>query len=432
MHNLRTAIEMKGEELPGWFPHSVYIASYQIDPEKETQDAVEKLFNRYRGTYSKESNSLEFRAGSVSGYAKGLSEKGSQVFLLAVGSAETERKALDSIPSYEPYDELVEDMKEALPENSDSTYSLRLAYSTDEKEAGALLRCYVRNTGRTLKSAGFVRGSILATLGGPRDLSSPMASRELMTVSIGDGLGKGADAVWTLCFEICCLAIYTGQMNRLHSQRELMFDQTDAAERSTQLWINEILAKMRRPIEEIQPKDLEEILKETTIQFSRLSTMASSMRRDYVKAQGLLRGMRALLKKWNERPMDDSITNSSAEMDDLENLMTPFRDFTERTEALMTQLSTVLDSVRTYLGIQQQKMSIMEQTSSKEQLVRLVNLQEILHKLEVLIVAVYLTEMARIVFETLLHESANLATTAFIPVALLTSVFISRILHEKH
>ena len=46
-----------------------------------------------------------------------------------------------------------------------------------------------------------------------------------------------------------------------------MFDQTDAAERSTQLWINEILAKMRRPIEEIQPKDLEEILKETTIQF---------------------------------------------------------------------------------------------------------------------------------------------------------------------
>lgn len=423
---------MKSKELPRWFPYSVHIATYQIDPEKKTEDAVEKLFDRYGGTYSKESNSLEFRAGPISGYVKGLSERGSQVSLLAVGSAETEKKVLDSIPSYERYEDLVEDMKEALPENSDSTYTVRLAYSTDEKEAGALLRRYVRNTGRTLKSAGLVRGSVLATLGGPRDASMPMLSRELMIVSNGDGLDKGVDAIWMLCFEVCYLAIYTGQMNRLHSQRELMFDQTDAAERSTQLWINEILAKMRRPIEEIQPKDLEEILKETTIQFSRLSTMASSMRRDYVKAQGLLRGMRNLLKKWNERPIDDSITNSSAEMDDLENLMAPFGDFTERTEALMTQLSTVLDSVRTYLGIQQQKMSITEQTSSKEQLVRLVNLQEILHKLEVLIVAVYLTEMARIVFETLLHESANLATTAFIPVALLTSVFISRILHKRH
>jgi len=88
--------------------------------------------------------------------------------------------------------------------------------------------------------------------------------------------------------------------------------------------------------------------------------------------------------------------------------------------------------VRTYLGIQQQKMSIVEQTSSKEQLVRLVNLQEILHKLEILIVAVYLTEMAKTVFETLLHESADLLTTAFIPVSLLISVLISRMLHKTH
>jgi len=38
------------------------------------------------------------------------------------------------------------------------------------------------------------------------------------------------------------------------------------------------------------------------------------------------------------------------------------------------------------------------------------NLQEILHKLGVLNVAVYLTEMVRIVFETLSQESANLLT----------------------
>ncbi|MCJ7506045.1 hypothetical protein MUP05_06205 [Candidatus Bathyarchaeota archaeon] len=59
------------------------------------------------------------------------------------------------------------------------------------------------------------------------------------------------------------------------------------------------------------------------------------------------------------------------------------------------------------------------------------NLQEILHKLEVLVLTFYLTEMARIVFETTLHESATLLTAAFIPFALLTSILISRSLHKK-
>jgi uncharacterized membrane-anchored protein len=59
------------------------------------------------------------------------------------------------------------------------------------------------------------------------------------------------------------------------------------------------------------------------------------------------------------------------------------------------------------------------------QLVRLVNLQEILHKLEVLVLTFYLTGMARIVFEAMLHESANVLTAAFIPFALLTSILIS-------
>lgn len=61
-------------------------------------------------------------------------------------------------------------------------------------------------------------------------------------------------------------------------------------------------------------------------------------------------------------------------------------------DALRIQLNTILDAVRTYLGIQQQRLSIEEQASSKDQLIRLVNLQEILHKLEILIVAVYCIE----------------------------------------
>jgi hypothetical protein len=322
-------------------------------------------------------------------------------------------------------------LKDVLPKELDSAYTLRVAYATDREEAEDLLRRYVKNAGQQLRSVGLIRSCVLATLKGPIGVPMSMPSRDLVVLPYGDW-ESAEEGVWTLCFEVCSLALYSGEMSRLYSERKLMFDQMDASESSTQLRINEILAEMRRPVDEIQPGDLENILKEITIQFSRLSTLASSMRRDHVKARGVFRGLRNLLRGWNERPAAESPMNSSAEIEDFENLMAPFGDFIERTEALMAQLNTVLDSVRTYLGIQQQKMSLMEQTSSRDQLVRLVNLQEILHKLEILIVAVYLTEMAKIVFETLLQESANLLTTAFIPVSLLISILISRMLHKTH
>ncbi|MGQ9782260.1 MAG: hypothetical protein ACUVQ8_08515 [Nitrososphaeria archaeon] len=101
------------------------------------------------------------------------------------------------------------------------------------------------------------------------------------------------------------------------------------------------------------------------------------------------------------------------------------------TEALTELFNTVLDSVRTYLGIKQKKMNIAEQTSSREQLICLVSLQEILRELEVLIIAFYLTEIARIVFEALYKESAGLMTVAFIPAALLASIATIRVLHRR-
>jgi len=90
-----------------------------------------------------------------------------------------------------------------------------------------------------------------------------------------------------------------------------------------------------------------------------------------------------------------------------------------------------MEEIRTYLTLQQQRITIAEQTSSREQLVRLVNLQEILHKLEILIVAFYLTEMASLVFETLAHETAGTLTVAFIPFSLLISTLLNRLLHGK-
>lgn len=430
----KNATEASNEELPKWLPYSIYVATQQINTEKalEPQDITENFFHRYGGTRSKNLDSVEFRIGSFSCYVSAHAEQGSLVFLLASGSSDTENDGSNSFPSYEKHDKLLEPLKKILPEKPDFAFTLRLAYATDEREAETLLRRYAKSTGQLLENGGLAKGCVLATLRSSRPSSTPMPSRERIIICYEHGLQPASDIVWTLCFGFCSLAVYFGQMSRLYLEREPMFSQTDASEKSTQLWINEILAKMRRPLDEIQPEDLEAILKEITIQFSRLSTATSSMRRDYIRAQGLLRSLRNLLKGWNEKPIGENITNTSALIDSFENMFAPFLDFIERTEALTVQLNTLLDSVRTYLGIQQQKMSITEQTSSKEQLVRLVNLQEILHKLEILIIAFYLTEMARIVFEALLHESANLLTVAFIPVALFISVFMIRILHKSH
>lgn len=103
-----------------------------------------------------------------------------------------------------------------------------------------------------------------------------------------------------------------------------------------------------------------------------------------------------------------------------------------RSEALKARFGTVMDSVRTYLSIQQQKLTLEEQKASREKLMRLVRLQETLHKLKVIIVAVYILERAKIVFEVVAHEQAGVLSVVFIPVALLLSVTIIRVLGKEH
>jgi uncharacterized membrane-anchored protein len=211
-----------------------------------------------------------------------------------------------------------------------------------------------------------------------------------------------------------------------------MLKQVDASEESTQLRIDEILMELRKPAEQLKPEDLEEVLREVTVLFSRLSVLGSTMRRDYVKASSILREIRALFQAWNEEGVEGYPRNSAIELDSFEGIVAPLMDFTDRVEALRGQLDTVLDAVRTYLSIQGQRMSIEEQRSSREQLIRMVNLQEILHKLEILIVAFYLTEMGRLFFEALIPETAGLLTIGFIPAAFIIAISVMRFLHRPH
>jgi len=396
----------------------------------EPQIVLEKMQEKYGGDYSKDDCTLEFKSGRVSGYVYCETEDKIQSYLIASSRIDLGKKG-DSSPLPRNEDpEIIEDLKQFLLGSPVCDYTLRFIHVRDEREALTSLQRLDGNK-RRLKCAGLVGGFKLFSRLIKNGSSVKTCSREFIILPY-EGSETDASDAWTLLFDLFSLTILSGQMHVLYNDRRLMFEQMEASETSTQMRINEIVAQLRRPVEEIKPSDLEDVLKEITVQFSRLSTLSSTMTRDHVKIKAIFRKLRGLLHGLNERPCENYVTITSDVTEEHENIIEPFEVFIGRAEALQSQLNTVLDSVRTYLGIQQQKMSIVEQTSSREQLVRLVNLQEILHKLEILVVAFYLTEMARIVLETVSHENAGLLTAAFIPFALLISILIGKVLNKPH
>lgn len=65
-----------------------------------------------------------------------------------------------------------------------------------------------------------------------------------------------------------------------------------------------------------------------------------------------------------------------------------------------------LDAVKSYVGLKQQSISLEERRSVKSLLACMVSLQGVLHKLEILVVAFYITEVERLLFETVSREMA--------------------------
>jgi hypothetical protein len=419
---------MSRQTPPNWSPALVYLAAFRVGPDQPADPRVVlgRVGEEYGGERSEDGLALEFVSGGVSAYVHCRVEDAIQSFLVALGGVKPGKGGGRSPHSGEVGLGIVDDIKRLLP--GGPVYDFELRFARGEEEA---LGSPGLEGGRRLRCGGVVGGFRLFSW--PIGDGSPGEGRSRGFLAI-PSRASTADAgeAWELVHDLSRLLALSGQMYALYGDRRLMFEQMEASEASTQMRINEIHAQLRRPVEEIRSSDLEEVLKEITIQFSRLSTLSNTMTRDRVKMEAIFRGLRAVLRGLNERPLEGYVTITSDVTLEHEDIVEPFGAFVGRAEAIQSQLNTVLDSVRTYLGIQQQKLSIAEQASSREQLVRLVNLQEILHKLEILVVAFYLTEMARIVFETLSHEWAGIWTAAFIPFALLISILLGKALNRPH
>ena len=300
---------------------------------------------------------------------------------------------------------------------------------TKEKDAMALLEKYSNHFSKSKLGLGIARGCMLSIFesGTKREelfnkyywLSPCYLPSKLVEKRLEEILG-----------DIKRLAIYTAELSQLYNKCKPFFSVLESGEMEISEKTEDFLWKLVEP-EPVELSTLESWLGYIMDRDSTISAMISTMKVNYAESKSVISKVENLFNKLNEKSFEDYPLNSKLEIESYNKAIQPIENIVIRGEALKARLGTVMEEVRTYLSLQQQKAALEEQKSSKDQLIRIGNLQEILHKLEILIVAFYLTEMARMVFETLLHESANILTIIFIPIALLISVIIIRTLHKS-
>jgi len=360
-------------------------------------------------------------------HAKLVEEETRNVFIVTVSrsSGEPSKGWREDLSRYQ---DQIRPLLQSLPSNSTAIFSVFTAFARSRDEALTILRQYSTHLAQRPIGVGVVQRCLLAMFdGGPQGDDAQVVERDLLLAPLNSRFAEAEATISEFLEDISFLASIEGETHRLHRMRQPFFVQIGPAEEDTQKAIEETLAKRYGRASPLE--DMEASLVEITGRFSTLSVLAGAVRRDYITVEDRLDKVEGLLRRWNESEVEGYPTIFSMEMMHCKALSKPFKDFVDRTEALRGELGTVLDTVRTRLSVEQQRLTVEEQKSSKDLLARLVNLQEVLHKLEILVVAFYITEMGRLVFEAVAYEAAALLTVAFIPLALLMAVGIGRLLH---
>lgn len=101
-----------------------------------------------------------------------------------------------------------------------------------------------------MEGAALTKGNLIARLSEPES-KREVVSRDWIIISYEGGIEGATSMVWAFIIDASSLLAYLGEMNRMFFERELMFQLMDASERSTQFRINEILAELRKPVDEI-------------------------------------------------------------------------------------------------------------------------------------------------------------------------------------
>jgi hypothetical protein len=325
---------------------------------------------------------------------------------------------------FDAFDPLV-----ALPSPTLTTFIIFSPDATTEDHAYTLLTAYSRQLSRPKFGVGVVAGCLFSIL------ESGGGNEQFNKYYFVSPIRSSHDALSRSFLEtvecIKTIAIQTAQLSRLHSGSNSFFSALKPGEIEISERTEVFLWNLMKP-EPLGLEELESWLGYIVEREASLSAMISAMRGNLIEAKSIIFRIEDVFRRLNEKSINEEPRSTEGDIRAYNRIPKMYEDYLMRSEALKARLGTVMDSVRTYLSIQQQRLTLEEQKASREQLMRLVRLQETLHKLEVIIVAVYILEMAKIVFEVVAHEQAGVLSVVFIPVALLLSVTISRVLGKEH
>ena len=318
-------------------------------------------------------------------------------------------------------------IQSSLPSKLSTTFTIFIPAAADDEHASSLVEQYSDQLSRFKQGIGVVRGFVFSIFDSGVD---DELSDKFFFLSPLSSARSDERRIEEILSEIERLAVYTSELLELHSGSKNFFSVLEIGESEISERVEGYLWKLLSP-EPVELQTLESWLSYIMERGSTVSAMVGKMKINYTEARSIVFKVENLFNRLNERGFEDYPRNFELEAEKYGRIVRNFENFSVRSEALKSRLETAMEEIRTYLSLQQQKLAMEEQKSSNEQLERLVNLQEIFHKVEIFIVAVYITEMARTVFEALVHEMVNLLTALFIPIALVLAIGISRILHRE-
>jgi hypothetical protein len=317
----------------------------------------------------------------------------------------------------------------SLPLNTLSTFLIFVSTIGDETQSINLVERLSDYLSKQKLGIGRVRGCLFSIL------ESELGERELFNKNyIISPLHNQRESVEkeveSIVSDIENVAVYTARLSKLYSDNRSFFTALKPGAKEISERIENFLWKLTGP-EPVELKILESWLAYIMERESTISAMILTMQGNLIEAKSIIFTVEDLFNKLSEGHFQDYPKNLNLEIKTYNRVVKPFEDYIIVSEALKSRLGTVMEEVRTYLSLQQQNITLEVQKASKDQLIRLVNLQEILHKLEIIIIAVYLTEIARIVFEALFSQLADLMTVIFIPISLIISILLIRKLHKN-
>lgn len=365
---------MKDNSLHIATPRWVHISVFVINQRDEAESS-QKVLQCIRDKFSSKSiiadaNGAEFSIDGKKCSVRLLEQSECHIFTVTIDSSNADYVSKNWENDLSNYLQYADPILQMLPKNPISEFTIFIGLTDSQIDALSLLQQYSGYLGSPDKARGITRNCLVATFKkATTTMDSCSAGRNFLISPFGQSTLESKFNLSNFCEDLAQSASIVGRLNNLCRSDEPFFKSITAAEQAAQGRNDDIFRNIWN-LEQIELGVLKSWLGELTYMFSSLSVLTGAMRRDYAKAQAYLTEINDLLSKWKEKNFEGYSTNFSAEVMKCEALARPFKTFLDRSDALRTQIETILDTIRTYLSIRQQQQTtdILKATEKNEKL----------------------------------------------------------------